>query len=116
MTEFAKSLNNRVNHGVYAEGPLKGLQNRDRSYKLQIKTNENIGTYHVLDGQKVTLRYPGQQQTCARCHEVAKNCKGGAMARRCETAGGVKVDLSDYIINLWNKIGYVPGDVELAAV
>ena len=116
LNKFAKSVTNRVIHGVYAEGPLKGLKNGDRSYKLEIKPNENIGTYHVLDGQKVTLRYPGQQQTCARCHEVAKNCKGGAMARRCETAGGVKVDLSDYIINLWNKIGYVPGDVELAAV
>ena len=116
LNKFAKSVTNRVIHGVYAEGPLKALKNGDRSYKLEIKPNENIGTYHVLDGQKVTLRYPGQQQTCARCHEVAKNCKGGAMARRCETAGGVKVDLSDYIINLWNKIGYVPGDVELAAV
>ena len=116
LNKFAKSITNKVIHGVYVDGPLKGLKNGDRSYKLEIKPNDNIGTYHVIDGQKVTLRYPGQQQTCARCHETARTCKGGGMARRCEAAGGVKVELSDYIIQLWNKIGYVPGDVGLAAV
>ena len=65
LNKFAKSVTNKVVHGVYAEGPLKGLKNGDRSYKLEIKPSDNIGTYHVIDGQKVTLRYAGQQQTCA---------------------------------------------------
>ena len=116
LSKFAKCVTNRVIHGVFVEGPLKGLKNGDRSYKVEIKPTDNIGTYHVIDGQKVTLRYPGQQQTCARCHQTARTCKGGGMARRCEAAGGDKVELCDYIINLWKEIGYVPGDVELAAV
>ena len=38
------------------------------------------------------------------------------MARRCEAAGGPKVEFCDYILGLWREIGYVPGDVEMAAV
>ena len=90
--------------------------NGDRSYKVEIKPNVNIGSFHVLDGHKVTVRYPGQQQICARCHETAQNCRGGGMARRCEAAGGVKVELSEYILGLWEKIGYSPGELEVAAV
>ena len=116
LNKFAKSVTNRVIHGVYTEGPLRGLKNGDRSYKLEIKPNENIGSYHLIDGQKVTVRYPGQQQTCARCHETAKNCKGAAIARKCETNGGLKIEFPDYIMNLWSKIGYDPCEVELAAV
>ena len=101
-------------------GPMEkghyGIKNGDRSYKLEIKPNTNIGSFHVLDGHKVTVRYPGQQQTCARCHETAQNCRGGGMARRCEAAGGVKVELSEYILGLWEKIGYSPGELEVAAV
>ena len=116
LTKFAKPITTKVIYGVFGEGPLKGLRNGDRSYKLEIKPTENIGTYHAIDGQKVTVRYPGQQQTCARCHETSRNCRGGGMARRCEAAGGPKVEFSDYILGMWKKIGYVPGDVEMAAV
>jgi hypothetical protein len=38
------------------------------------------------------------------------------MARRCEAAGGVKVEFSDYILGLWRSVGYVPGELEVAAV
>ena len=38
------------------------------------------------------------------------------MAIKCEDAGGPKVELSDHIIGLWNKIGYIPGEVEMEAV
>ena len=38
------------------------------------------------------------------------------MVKRCEEAGGMKIELSDYILKLWKDIGYVPADVELAAV
>ena len=115
LNKFAKCVTNKVIHGVFTEGPLRGLKNGDRSYKVEIKPNENIGTYHLIDGQKVTVRYPGQQQTCARCHETAKNCKGDAIARKCETKGGLKIEFCDYIVNLWSKIGYDPCEVELAA-
>ena len=63
----------------------------------------------------MTLRYPGQKQTCARCHEVSTYCPGGGIARKCEAAGGIKVELGHYIVELWKKIGYSPGVLEYAA-
>ena len=32
------------------------------------------------------------------------------MARKCEAAGGPKIELTDYIMKLWTKIGYAPKD------
>ena len=116
LSKFAKPVTNRVVQGVFAEGPLVGFRNGDRSYKLELSPGTNIGTYHAIDGQKVTLRYLGQQQTCARCHETAKHCRGGAMAKKCEAVSGPKVEFTDYIMKLWKEIGYLPGVVEMAAV
>ena len=83
---------------------------------MEIKPEINIGTYHAIDGQRVTIRYSGQLQTCARCFETAVVCKGGAIARRCEAAQGEKVEFSDFILRLWDQIGYTPEEVEIAAV
>ena len=117
LSKFARPITTKVVYGVFTEGPLVGFKNGDRSYKLEVSPNVNIGTYHAIDGQKVTLRYLGQQQTCARCHETARHCRGGAIARRCEATNGQKIEFSDYIWKLWQDIGYVPGDdVEMAAI
>ena len=114
LNKFGKVLANKVVYGVFKEGPLRGFRNGDRSYKMEVKPNVNIGTYHVLDGQKVTVRYPGQLQTCARCHSTAKTCLGRGIARRCEELGGEKVDLSDHIAKLWMEIGYSPDKAEVS--
>ena len=114
LGKFGKVVTNKVIYGVYGDGPLKGFRNGDRSFKMEINPGVNIGTYHVLDGQKVTMRYPGQLQTCARCYETARTCKGKGIARRCESENGPRVDFSDYILNLWNEIGYSPENVQLA--
>ena len=114
LSKFGRLTTNKVIHGVFREGPLKGFRNGDRSFKVEFKPGENMGTYHVIDGQKVTARYPGQQQTCARCHETPQHCLGKGMARKCEEAGGPKVELTDYILKLWHKIGYSPDDAKLS--
>ena len=116
LKKFSDVVSTKVVYGVYSEGPLVGLKNGDRSYRVEIGPRGNIGSYHMIDGHKVTLKYLGQQQTCARCHETAKNCKGGAIAKKCEAANGPKVDFSEYIFNLWSDIGYHPEDEEIAAV
>ena len=116
LGKYGKIVTNKVVYGTFGEGPLKGIKNGDRSFKIELKAETNIGTYHAIDGQRVTLRYPGQLQTCARCHQTPIDCKGGAIARRCEAAQGTKVEFSEYILKLWEKIGYAPGEVEMAAV
>ena len=116
LGKYGKIVTNKVVYGTFRQGPLMGIKNGDRSFKVEVNAGNNIGTYLAVDGQRVTLRYPGQLQTCARCHETAVVCKGGAIARKCEAAQGAKVEFSDYILKLWQKIGYVPGEVEMAAV
>ena len=116
LNKYGKVVTSKVVYGTFGEGPLKGVKNGDRSYKMEVKAETNIGTYHAIDGQRVTLRYPGQMQTCARCFQTPITCKGGAIARRCEAAQGEKVEFSDFILRLWQDIGYTPGEVEIAAV
>ena len=83
LSKFGKIVTTKVVHGVFTDGPLKGIKNGDRSFKLEVKPGENIGSYHVLDGQKVSLRYAGQQQTCGRCHETPQKCRGREIAKKC---------------------------------
>ena len=116
LSKFGKVVTPRVIHCVYGEGPLKGVKNGDRSFKMELKPSTNISTYHVLFGSKVTLKYPGQKQTCARCFLSANHCPGGGLAKKCEIAGGQKIEFSDYILDMWKKIGHNPADVEVATL
>ena len=113
LSKYGKVVTSKVIYGVFGDGPLKGMRNVDRSYKVEIKPLTNLGTYHVVDGQKVTARYPGQQQTCARCFGTPSTCPGKGMAKKCEGEGGLKIEFTDYIRQLWEKIGYCPGKVDL---
>ena len=114
LRKFGKVCSTKVVYGVFSEGPLKGIRNGDRSYKLEIKPSTNLGSYHAIDGQKVTLRYPGQQQTCGRCHQTPQNCPGRGVARKCEAEGGERVEFPAYILDLWKKIGYSPENFQLS--
>ena len=116
LSKFGKIVTTKVVHGVFQVGPLKDMKNGDRLYKLEVKPGENVGSYHVIEGQKVSLRYAGQQQTCGRCHETPQKCKGRGIARKCEAEGGVRIEFSDYIFSLWKKIGYSPDNEDLAIV
>ena len=113
LSKFGKVTSTRVVRSVYSDGPLKGLGNGDRMYKLELRHNSYLGSYHVIDGQRITARYPGQQPTCARCFGMAHSCPGRGMAKRCEQEGGVKRDFNEYILQSWASIGYVPSEVEL---
>ena len=113
LGRFGKVITNRVVYGVFSDCPLQGIRNGDRSYKMEIKPGNNLGSFHAIDGKKVTIRYPGQQQTCARCHQTPQTCKGKGVARKCEAEGGLKMEFSDYILSLWKIFGYSPDTLEL---
>ena len=108
LSKFGKIVTTKVVHGEFAAGPLRGMKNGDRSYKMEVKAGESIGSYHYIDGQKVSLRYAGQQQTCGRCHGTSQNCRGRGIAKKCEMEGGIRIDFADYILGLWQRIGYTP--------
>lgn len=113
LSKFEKITSSKVVRPVYGDGPLKGVCNGDRMYKLELSPNSYLGTYHVIDGQRVTAKYPGQLPTCARCFGTFYTCPGKGLAKRCEQEGGSKKDFNDYILHLWDTIGYNPAQVEL---
>ena len=65
LGKFGNVFTSKVVHSVFSEGALKGLRNGDRNYKMEVRPGTNLGSYHIIDGNKITLRYPGQQKTCA---------------------------------------------------
>ena len=116
LSKFGKLVTNKVVYGVFNDGPLKGIKNGDRAYKIEVKPGENIGSYHVLEGQKVSLKYPGQQQTCGRCHKTPKHCKGGGIAKKRQAEGGARIEFTDYILDLWKSVGYCPAETKLTQI
>ena len=64
-----------------------------------------MGSFHIIDGEKVSVRYSGQEWTCARCHQYKRDCPGAAVAKEC-TAD--RVMLSSHMMEHWQKIGYKP--------
>ena len=113
LNKFGKVLTTKVVYPVYGEGPLKGFKNGDQQYKVELKPNSILGTYHVLDGQRVTVRYSGQRQTCARCFGSGNTCPGRGTARKREQEGGQRKDFTEYFRELWLHLGYSPSDVKL---
>ena len=82
---------------------LNGIENGDRI--VEIIPNRNIPSYCLLEnGRRVKVEYPGQSFTCARCHQVAKGCKGRGNASKCEQAGGHKVKLQDIWTYILDKV------------
>ena len=64
-----------------------------------------MGSYHIIDGEKVSVRYNGQEWTCARCHQLKNYFPGLAVARNC-TAD--RVLLSEHMREHWEKIAFKP--------
>ena len=95
LSKFGKITSTKVVKPVFGDGPLKGLGNRDRMYKLELSPNRYLGTFHVIDGQRVTANYRDQQPTCALCFSTPHSCPGRGMAKRCEQEGGVKRDFNE---------------------
>ena len=69
------------------------------------KLNVPLGSYHIIDGEKVSGRYSGQEWTCARCHQLKSSCPGAAVARDCTADRAL---LSSHMVDHWARIGYKP--------
>ena len=75
----------KVIHHVYPGRPGTSLLadkiNGNRSYMVDVK--KPMGTFYIIDGEKVSIQYKGQIKSCARCHQLENECPGKAIAREC---------------------------------
>ena len=112
LSHFGKLDSQKVVYDFVKDGPLQGLKNGDRKYKMDFTGGRNMGTFHLVDGANVMVNYAGQRKTCGRCHSDSRSCLGGGWARSCEQRAGVKVDLREHMKQLWLSIGFSPANFE----
>ena len=87
--------------GEQGSSLLAGKLNGDRSYMVEI--TKPMGSFHIIDGEKVSVKYRSQARTCARCHMTA--CSGKGIARDCLED---RVLLSAHMEKHWKEIGFKP--------
>ena len=109
------STTDKVIHHVYPGAPgsslCAGKTNGNRTYMVEI--TKPMGSYHIIDGEKVSVKYRGQDKTCARCHKTESLCPGKAMARDCTSD---RVLLSAHMEEHWAKVEYRPDTKDLNEV
>ena len=90
---------------------LAGKLNGNRSYMVEI--SKHMGSFHIIDGEKVSIRYRGQTRSCARCHQPETQCPGKGVARECTSE---RVLLSTHMQDHWKTISYVPDSSSMEGV
>jgi hypothetical protein len=104
-----------ITYGVFPGAPgsslLAGKRNGNRIYSMEVK--KNIGSAHIIDGEKVSIRYPGQTKTCNKCHQPSNTCPGKGMAKDCSSE---KILLSQHMISYWNQINFKPETTDMNEV
>ena len=109
------STTDKVIHHVYPGAPgstiCAGKLNGNRTYMVEV--TKPMGSYHIIDGEKVSVKYRGQDKTCARCHKTESACPGKAMARDCTSD---RVLLSTHMEEHWVKVEYRPDTQSLNEV
>lgn len=87
---------------------MAGIKNGDRKYSVIFRPDVAVGSTHVIDGQRVSFNFAGQRRFCYRCLRVSYDCPGRGVAKDCEESGGERRNLSEYMQEFWDKIGYKP--------
>ena len=114
LGKFGSVKSDIVIYGKHDAGPFKGKYNGERRYQVDFTAAaRQMGTFHLVDGNKIKIFYRGNKKTCGRCHKMAHDCPGEAVARNCALAGGVRVPLTEHMKALWEEIGFAPATFEL---
>ena len=66
-----------------------------------MEVTKNIGSAHIIDGEKISIRYPGQTKTCNKCHQQSSICPGKGLAKECSAE---KILLSQHMVSYWKHI------------
>ena len=98
-------MNSSPKMDTHKEGPWKGQLNGDHIYEAEVHSQKcPMGSYHLIDGARVKVIYPGNSRTCARCHYAPSECPGGGIARDCEAKGTDRVPLTTHLKLLMTKL------------
>ena len=96
---------------MFLEPTITFLNSGNRTYMVEV--TKPMGSYHIIDGEKVSVKYRGQDKTCAKCHKTESVCPGKAMARECTSE---RVLLLAHMKEHWVKVGFRPDTQDLNEV
>ena len=100
-----KAAANKIERLKAKNGMWKDQNNGDRRYTVDMSTQlMNMGTFHVIMGEKVRIIYPGNTKTCGNCHEAASSCPGNGIANKCRQNNGKTVRLDDHMRYLHDEL------------
>ena len=118
ITKFGgKMVTKDVIYGKYGAGLFQGKLNGVRKYRVDFtEAKLQMGTFHILDGQKVKVFYRGNRSTCGWCQADVTKCPGGAKAKSCKEAGTKQVHLSEHMKEVWSSIEFNPQNFEISEV
>ena len=111
LNKFGEVMTNNVIYSKFDKGPFAGKFNGDRKYQVDFsKASRCMGTYHLIDGNKVRVFYRGNKKSCGKCHKFMNECPAQDTAKNCPLD---RVLLSDHMKYLWEEISFVPIAFEL---
>ena len=113
INKHGRVISGSVVYDTTKEGPFKGLKNGDRKYQVDFSEGRNLGNFHIIDGARVTVFYPGQKKTCGRCYQTGGKCPGNGIAKICAEKNGTKVRLQDHMLEHWREIKFEPSNFRL---
>ena len=115
ITKFGgKMVTNNVIYGKFTSGPFNGKLNGVRKYQFDLtELHTPMGTFHMLNGNKVKVFFRGNKSTCGYCHKDVTKCPGEAKAKNCKEKGTKQVHLGDHMQALWKEIKFDPQSFEI---
>ena len=82
LNKFGTVKTNTVIYTKYEKGPFQGKYTGERKYQVDFNNaSRQMGTYHLIDRNKVRVFYRGNRKTCGRCHKLANDCPGEQLQR-----------------------------------
>ena len=82
LNKFGHVLNTVAIYSKFEKGLFKGKFNGERKFQVDFsKSSKQMGTFHLIDGNKVRVFYRGNRKTCGRCHKSADDWPGEAIAK-----------------------------------
>ena len=90
----------------YKSGPLKEVENSNKTVKLELKADVQIQSCHMIDGKKFEIHYKGMPKTCWWCLKTRGACKAPVkiQGKSCKAAKNPKRNFDRYIKKLWSSI------------
>ena len=113
MSYFGEVVDGKVYHHLHLENkPLnkctedeKFIKGRPNGNKWAwIYLDRDLPSYGLMEPEdsskedpwRVRIHYQRQPETCARCHQGRRGCRGKANAKKCQEKKGPKIDFEDF--------------------